>query len=169
MRIGTSTSILATLLLTVVGSTAFSAAAPHPECPWVNPRNTWKDYITGRVPSGGKKIFYFSVRFEEMGSIRDSKRYTGMRDPLGKLWAGACYTVSFSKNRWWVSGYNEARRESELMEATSNGAHPEDYFISLGGRVFQYNEAGEVFDTEYGHVGNFRCVLDRSICKKYAE
>ena len=163
-------AILAVSLIFLLVGEAFSAAAPHPACPWLNPRNSWVDFIMGQVPLADKKISkYFSVRFEGMKGIADSKHYTGENDPLGKIWKGECYTVYFSKDRWVAVGYNEIKRESEIMKSSSLDAHPEDYLISIGGTVFEYNEAGEIFDADYGHVGNFRCVLDRQLCKNYAD
>lgn len=148
---------------------ASSAAAPNPECPWVKPGNTWVDFILGRVPYSGKKLpsYVFSVRFENMGSIKDSKRFTGENDPLGIIWAGSCYTVFFNKDRWAASGYNEKKGENAIIDSKKGLANPEEYLISIGDRVYEFNEAGEIFDLEHGHVGNFRCVLDRNICKNY--
>ena len=152
---------------------AAAASPPHPECPLVNQENSWRDYIVGRVASGGgaeeEKSNYFSVQFDNMAGIRDAKEYAGRDDPLGALWKGSCYTVFYDRGRgdWWVSGYNEQKAEGGLWK--SSGANPENYRISLWGRIFEYNEDGQIIDGEYGHVGNLRCVLDHSVCGQYGD
>ena len=79
---------------------ASSAAAPNPECPWVKPGNSWVDFILGRVPYSGKKLpsYVFSVRFENMGSIKDSKRFTGRKRSAGNN-LGRIVLYSFFQQR----------------------------------------------------------------------
>ncbi|MCY4003817.1 MAG: hypothetical protein OXF33_08955 [Rhodospirillales bacterium] len=156
-------------LLTFSQIDANAATAPHPECPWVNPENSWVDFITGRVPARGRANYVFSIRFDEMHDITDSRKYTGEDDPLGRIWAGSCYTVGLDKDGWFAAGVNETNSESPFFRTSVDAAPPDDYLIAIGERVFQFNEAGEVFDADYGHVGNLRCVLARQICRQYAE
>lgn len=161
-----------TVCAALIGAQSVSAASPpHPQCPWVNPSNDWRDFISGRVPpkvsSKGITKFYFAVRFENMGGIPDSKKFTGASDPLGTLWKGSCYTVYFDAGAWHVAGYNEQSGEPGIWSYSN--ANPDDYKISLWGRVFDYNEAGELIDARFGYVGNFRCVLDHRACERFAD
>ena len=171
MLVKVSSAFVGIFVMLLWADNALSAAAPNPECPWVKPSNTWVEFIMRRVPYSGDKrpSYVFSVRFENMGSIKDSKRFTGENDPLGIIWAGSCYTVFYNKGRWSASGYNEKKGESDIIDSKKGAANPEDYLITIGDRIYEFNEAGELFDLEHGHVGNFRCVLDRNICKYYAK
>lgn len=149
---------------------ALGQAYAHPQCPWVNPANSWVDYISGRVdrdPSQEVSYFYFQVRFDQMSHIADSRRFTGASDPMGTLWKGSCYTVYFQNGAWHVAGYNEQAGETRLFQYSN--ADPTDYEISLWGRVFEYNEAGELFDPDYGLVGSFHCILWNRACEGFRD
>jgi hypothetical protein len=159
--------VIATAGALAVALPARAASPPHPECPWVKPENSWVDFITGQVPSAGKATYYFAVRFDKMSHVPDSKRFTGDSDPLGTLWKGSCYTVSYANGGWNVSGYNEGRRRSGLWSYSN--ADPNQKEISLWGRVFRFTEGGEVIDAQYGHLGTLKCVLDHRACDGFAD
>lgn len=141
-------------------------APVHPECPWVNPNNLWKNFITGNVPPSKKGVRgnYFSVRFDHMKHIKDSKSAKGP-NPLGNLWKGSCYVVEYRKGGWTVMGYNKGRKET--IPATYRNADPNKNEISLWGIVFKFNEDGRLIHKKYGHIGSLYCVLDYTACDKY--
>jgi hypothetical protein len=143
----------ALLALVFWPATTYPAELPHPQCPWKNPENSWRDYVSGNVPKSrtrkGIRANYFMVKFDKMSKLPDSK--------LKGLRKNSCYTVYYSKGIWHTAGYNKHKKES--MSARSKNADPLENQLSLWGVVLTYNEGGEVFHPELGHIGTLQCIL----------
>ena len=71
--------------------------------------------------------------------------------PMGTIKAGNTYTCTYGGAAFTCSGYNQgARRDGSW---TYGGVNPTSKEISLWGRKFTFDDAGEIYDYQYGHVG----------------
>jgi hypothetical protein len=115
----------------------------RPECPWSNLNNNWKDFMSGRY---GGLYPAFSIRFDKA------------RSSIGNITANRCYTVTYIRGVWQVSGYYLTKKENIVGGAVFN---PDEYKMNIWGIPFTFNEAGEVFHPELGHVGSLKCLIGR--------
>jgi hypothetical protein len=113
------------------------------------PDGTLSDLIN-HVRSGNS----FTVTFDRVGNSFNDSGWTGSTDPMGTLQAGYAYQVTYSGGSYTTVGFNEQSRSQ--LSATYSNANPDDAKISLWGRVYTFDELGNVYDPQYGLVGTLR-------------
>lgn len=145
--------LIVSLLLSESVGHADPVTPANPQCPWVNPSNSWQDYVSGKIKSGN--VNYFQVRWEFMKKISDPFKSNTSSSPLGTIWKGSCVTVYYapSEQRWHSSVKGGVTYTSKAI------ADPQKMQLGISGRAFKFNEAGEVFDLKLGKVGKMRCEL----------
>ncbi len=138
----------------------------QPDCPlnrppetW--PENMWQDWFLNHKKNYNQPHAGASVRFQYWPGfgIHDSEKYKGDGDPFGNIYPKDAYLIYYKNGRWNSMGYNEQAKENRLWEDAPGYASPEKYQLSIFRRVFTFNEKGEVFDSEYGRVGQIVCRL----------
>jgi len=89
----------------------------------------------------------------DRGNLIDPIGYSGINDPLGTLHYGSTYKIVYNSNhkQWIVTGFHEVRQREETH--IYNNANPKEYNMSLWGRIFSFDENGDVFDAEFGKIG----------------
>jgi hypothetical protein len=107
----------------------------------------WAEYLSGTY---GDKEPEFSIKFNK---------------PLGAISDKDCYTVHYLGNgRWSAVGID--RSTGEGNHRYSKGGLPKDYLINIWGRVFTFNEGGEVYLAETNELlGSLHCHIG-SECNK---
>jgi hypothetical protein len=135
---------LAAMMAGLIGDAHAYVFRGRPECPTHHPGNGWKDYIAGKY-SARPGASPFSVKFDRINRN------------IGPLTAGRCYSVAYVGDAWHVLGWDDVQKKVELLQRT--GGDPQDYKMNLWGRIFTFNEAGELFDDQFGLVGTLKCEL----------
>lgn len=104
----------------------------------------WVNYI--------KQGSVFYVNFDT--AKFDDTGWQSSGDPMGTLMAGKSYKVQYtdSSTSWSVTGFNEGTRGDYTTSYRTQS--PVDYKLNLWGRVYTFNDNGEVFDSQYGPVGH---------------
>jgi hypothetical protein len=98
---------------------------------------------------------------QQHGRVHFSIKFDHLKHNIGTLAAGQCYTATTDgKGSWNVSGYNVAQRKSVLDPR--QGDPPSTGRMNIWGRVFTFDEAGAVYDAEFGRVGTLKCDLGSS-------
>jgi hypothetical protein len=136
--------------------TTGSAVVPPVTPPDERESGGWVNYIkSGRA---------FKVIFDIAPSKFNDEGWLGANDPMGTLKGGETYTVFYNANTGWtVTGYNEGT--GSVGTWTYKEISPDNYQLNLWGRVYSFNDKGDVFDLEYGLVGH----LSRKTHKKDRE
>jgi hypothetical protein len=90
--------------------------------------------------------------------ILNGRHFTVVLSPnspnMGTIRGGETYMCHYHEGGFTCSGYNLAARGNHT--ATYSNANPTQNRISVWGRVFSYNNDGEVFDAQHGLVGTLR-------------
>jgi hypothetical protein len=102
-----------------------------------------------------KLIHEFTVSFDKVVTNFDSG-WTGSwkTDPMGTLKVGETYHVTFMEGRFTTRGVNEGTGKEQI--ATYDNANLDNGEISLWGRVYKFDENGNIYDRDYGLVGTLR-------------
>lgn len=103
--------------------------------------------IASRIKSSDR----FTVRFDKVKNKFNDIGWTGNTDPMGRLMAGLAYQVTYIGRQYTTRGYNESTKSQ--TSATYGNANPDDGEISLWGRIYTFDDKGNVYDPEYGLVG----------------
>lgn len=142
-------------------------------CPGNNGGKTsWHDYISGRFPwQPGRRTGIFGVQFRYAKIVGD-------RSALGTIDPAACYSVFYNlkPNGSDPKGFGSSRaysydrmgrpeyKDNRIMHGLPGD--PEQNEINVDGVTFQYNEAGEVYDTKGQKVGQLVCYMSNE-CEQY--
>jgi hypothetical protein len=105
--------------------------------------------------AGSRPVEYnCTVTFDKVGDKFDDSGWTGNTDPMGALMAGQTYQVTYFNGNYTTRGFNEGRKA--VTNATYRNADISKGEISLWGRVYTYDNSGNVYDPQFGLVGTVR-------------
>jgi len=95
----------------------------------------------------------FKVIFNKTSDKFDDSNYTGNTntDPMGSLKGGETYSVKYIDGSYTCTGYNQGWRRVGSM--TYSNAKVENSHISMWGRIYVFDGVGNVYDSQYGLVG----------------
>ncbi len=164
------------LVLLALSLRGYSAGVHYgrPDCPTNQAlagetANSWKEYLTG----GGASIF--EVRFDCASDLGDTLQYIGEEDPLGTIYTGYCYTVTWNNsakrpNTWSSAGQTETWTKKHIRKYGGQAptlygrdvADPENYELVVRGTVFTYDDAGLVYHEDHGVVGTLNCGISEN-------
>lgn len=105
----------------------------------------WMEFIRS-----GKE---FSILFDKTSDKFDDSQYSGdwRSDPMGSIKGGETYTCSYNNGTFSCIGYDQGVKGA--YQKNTDNVNLDDYRISLWGRGYSFDEAGNVFDPQYGLVG----------------
>lgn len=129
---------------------SYPQGLPPVPMPTLKKSETSADHFINLIKSGSE----FTVTFDQVGNKFDDSGYTGLGDPMGTLQAGRTYKVTYSNGSYTTVGFSEGT--GSVITAAYNNANPDAQEISLWGRVFTFDAAGNIFDAAFGIVGTLR-------------
>ncbi len=102
----------------------------------------------------------FKVVFDKTADKFNDSRYTGdyRTDPMGTIKGGETYAIIYKNGSFAATGYNQGTGQVGTW-AYSN-ARPENNQFSLWGRIYKFDEKGNVYDSKYGLVGHLNATAD---------
>jgi hypothetical protein len=105
-----------------------------------------------RAIESGRQI---KVVFDKTAGKFDDRIYTGnyQTDPMGTLQGGETYIVQYANGHFDCTGYNQGTGNLGTWSYPDAPAKPADNRMSLWGRVYTFDDLGNVYDEEYGLVG----------------
>ena len=116
------------------------------------PQTNFQEDWVSHIASGRQ----FTVTFDHTADKFDDSTFTGdpNTDPMGILQGGQTYSVVYRGGRWACTGFNQWTRGSGTFEY--DNADPRIMQMSLWGRVYSFDNEGNVYDPEFGHVGTMK-------------
>jgi hypothetical protein len=107
---------------------------------------TWPNHI-----KSGKA---FKVVLDIAPKLFDDSKWTGdwRTDQMGTIRGGDTYTMKYGSSGWTATGYNEGRAATGSW--TYRSGDPEKFELDIWGRVFSFDDKGNVYDPDYGLVGH---------------
>lgn len=94
----------------------------------------------------------FKVVFDKTSTKFNDSVYKAKDDPMGTLKGGETYTVLYKGGEFACTGFNQGTNKSGTWNYSN--ADPMNNQISLWGRVYVFDGAGNVYDPDYGLVGH---------------
>lgn len=150
----------------------------HSQCPFNNPANSWRDYMTAKfkpepthiarpTPSNPHPHLVSGeaqVEFRYANAVND-------RDALPGINPSICYGIKYQPGR----GFSSWRREEDGVHPNDPDARheraglpgdPANYEINIEGHILKYDEAGRVFNLKGAVVGTLVCYSSNH-CGRY--
>jgi hypothetical protein len=108
---------------------------------------TWPTYM--------KSHKAFKVMLDVAPSQFDDSAWTGdwRTDQMGTIRGGETYTLIYTKaSSWQATGLNEKTAAKGTW--TYLAGEPDDFQLNIWGRVYSFDDQGNVYDPDFGLVGH---------------
>jgi hypothetical protein len=130
---------------------AVSEELPEPNCPQINGSHNWRDY--------------FLRRYNNLANVY--VKLDVMKGNIGTLSANDCLSVGYWSGVWHAGTHPPGGQPHQGVGI----GDPNQYFMNLWGHMFQYNEAGELYDVsipgQYQSIGLVGHLYCRNICPNW--